>query len=71
MFTSKLTAKAQTTIPKQVRTALHLEPGDELVYVIKGHHVILTKANKGKAEASFRSFNEWNSAADTKAYADL
>jgi antitoxin PrlF len=31
MITSKLTTKAQTTIPQPVRAALHLEPGDEML----------------------------------------
>jgi antitoxin PrlF len=48
MITSKLTTKAQTTIPQPVRAALHLETGDELAYVIEDHRVILTKADGGK-----------------------
>ena len=71
MITSKLTTKAQTTIPQAVLAALHLEPGDELAYVIEDHRVILTKAESGKAEDPFRTFSEWNSAADAKAYAKL
>ena len=71
MITSKLTTKAQTTIPQSVRVALHLETGDELAYVIEDHRVILTKADSGKAEDPFRTFNEWNSAADRKAYGKL
>ena len=34
MIVSKLTSKAQTTIPQPVRAALRLEPGDELLYQI-------------------------------------
>ena len=30
MITSKLTTKAQTTIPQLVRAALHLQSGDDL-----------------------------------------
>lgn len=51
MITSKLTSKAQTTIPRPVRVALHLEEGDELVYEIAQSRVILTKA-KGTPQRS-------------------
>lgn len=71
MITSKLTTKAQTTIPLAVRTALHLDTGDELAYVIEDHRVILTKANRGKGEDPFGTFTEWESEADRKAYARL
>lgn len=71
MITSKLTSKAQTTIPQPVRVALHLEPGDEIVYVIEDGRVILTKAGRTDVEDPFRTFQEWNSEADRKAYARL
>ncbi len=71
MITSKLTTKAQTTIPQPVRAALHLETGDALAYVIEDHRVILTKAVSGKTDDPFRTFHEWNSAADRKAYGKL
>jgi len=72
MIISKLTTKAQTTIPQPVRAALHLKPGDELVYEIDEQRVILTKARRGgKTEVTFRTFNEWSSVADEKAYAKL
>ena len=35
MITSKLSSKAQTTIPQPVRTALHLREGDEVWDVVK------------------------------------
>ena len=72
MITSKLTTKSQTTIPQAVRAALRVKEGDELVYQIDGPRVILTKANGDKgADDPFRTFAEWNSAADRKGYADL
>ena len=72
MITSKLTTKAQTTIPQPVRAALRLQAGDELVYEIGDQRVILTKASRGgKTDDPFRTFHEWNSAADTKAYGKL
>ncbi len=72
MITSKLTTKAQTTIPQPVRVALQLQPGDELVYEIDDQRVILRKARRGgKTDDPFRSFSEWGSEADTKAYGTL
>jgi len=72
MIISKLTTKAQTTIPQPVRVALHLKPGDELVYAIDDQRVILTKARRGgKTDDPFRTFDEWSSEADEKAYAKL
>ena len=47
MITSKLTTKAQTTIPQPVRAALRLKEGDELAYEIEENRVILTKASAG------------------------
>ncbi len=71
MITSKLTTKAQTTIPQPVRNALHLGPGDELAYVIEGDRVILTKAPARWPDDPFAAFAEWASEADQRAYADL
>lgn len=72
MISSKLTSKAQTTIPQPVRVALHLEPGDELLYEIADQRVILTKAKTSdRTDDPFRTFQEWSTEADAKAYADL
>lgn len=72
MITSKLSSKAQTTIPQPIRAALHLRDGDELLYQIDGARVILTKAQKLiDADDPFGTFGEWNSAADKKAYGNL
>jgi antitoxin PrlF len=71
MITSKLTSKAQTTIPQPVRTALHLKEGDEIAYEIKENLVVLTKASDGPADNPFMTFDEWGSEADRKAYAKL
>ncbi len=71
MITSKLTTKAQTTIPQPVRTALHLKEGDEIAYSIEKDRVILTKAQPGALDDPFATFSEWDSAADRKAYGKL
>ena len=72
MIISKLTSKAQTTIPLPVRTALGLRPGDDLLYEIIDGRVILTKARRNATtDDPFHTFEEWRSEADTKAFADL
>jgi antitoxin PrlF len=71
MIKSKLTAKSQTTIPRPVREALRLEPGDELVYQIQEERVVLSKASASPADDPFATFSEWSSAADRDAYSDL
>ena len=72
VIVSKLTSKAQTTIPKPIRAALKLHPGDELSYEILDGRVMLTKVKPGtRPDDPFRTFEEWHSEADTTAYADL
>ena len=71
MITSKLTAKAQTTIPQPVRVALRLKEGDELAYVIEDGRVILMKASREPLDDPFGTFAEWDGAADRKAYGEL
>ncbi len=72
MIKSKLTAKAQTTIPQPVRNALDLRPGDELTYEIEGSRVVIAKARREiGTDDPFRTFSEWNSEADYRAHADL
>lgn len=72
MITSKLTSKAQTTIPQPVRAALRLQEGDELLYEIDGERVVLSRVKRdGARDEPFRAFHEWGSAADHKAYGKL
>jgi len=71
MITSKLTSKAQTTIPQAVRAALGLREGDEIAYSIEEGRVVLTRATAEPADDPFHTFIEWNSEADRRAYADL
>ena len=71
MITSRLTTKAQTTIPQAVRSALRLAPGDELTYVIEDGRVTLGKARSGAIDDPFAGFVEWDGEADRRAYAGL
>ncbi len=71
MISSKLTSKAQTTIPLPVRKALGVRDGDEIEYRISGHHVTLRKSELVAQDDPFRTFDEWDSEADRHAYAKL
>ena len=71
MITSKLTSKAQTTIPQPIRAALHLKSGDEIAYRIEGETVVLSRATVEVSDDPFAAFSEWASEADRRAYADL
>ena len=71
MIISRITSKAQTTIPQAVRAALHLREGDEVAYAIEGDRVILTKAEPAPVDDPFKTFSEWDSEADRRAYARL
>ena len=44
MRESKLTAKGQTTLPKAVRAALNVKPGDKLRYLLMDGEVRIVKA---------------------------
>ena len=47
MPTSTITSKGQTTVPKEVRDALDLEPGDRLSWEIRGGRVAITTERPG------------------------
>jgi antitoxin PrlF len=71
MITSRLTSKAQTTIPQAVRHALGVREGDDLAYVIEQDRVVLMRASPTPREDPFASFQEWESEADRDAYRTL
>jgi AbrB family looped-hinge helix DNA binding protein len=71
---SKVTAKAQTTVPKEVRAALGVKPGDMLVYRINKGKVTLARAeplDRAYLKAVESTLSEWASAEDAAAYDDL
>jgi antitoxin PrlF len=71
MIISKLTSKAQTTIPQPVRSALHLKEGDTIAYQIEGDRVVISRAAHDLADDPFATFSEWDSEADRRAYGKL
>ena len=67
---SKLTTKAQTVIPREVRNRLDLKPGDRLRYRMTPKGVLLEKAH-AETDDPFATFTEWASEADEHAYKSL
>ena len=69
---SRLSVKSQTVLPKQVREALGVGPGDTLRYRITEQGVLIDKAVRDvDADDPFATFTEWAGAEDDKAYGDL
>ena len=63
MITSKLTSKAQTTLPQAVRKALSVGAGDEVGYAIRDGEVLLFKVATPSEAIDwdpFALFEEWN-----------
>jgi len=68
MITSKITSKAQTTIPRAVRHHLGLKEGDILGFSIEGERVVLCKPGAAANGATSFVFREWESEADQRSY---
>lgn len=69
---SRISSKSQTVLPKQVREALEIAPGDTLRYRMTAHGIVIDKAVRVvDVDDPFASFTEWASAADDEAYGDL
>lgn len=63
MIIGRITAKAQTTIPRAVRLALGVRPGDEIAYEIEGDRVIMRRAGD-PFDKPFANFAEWSDELD-------
>jgi len=68
---SKLTSKSQTVIPREIRALLDLKPGDVVRYRRTEAGVMIDKLPPASDDDGLAAFNEWTSAADDRAYADL
>ena len=67
---SPLGVRSQTVIPKAVREALSLRPGDQVGFVITRGRVNLIKIRPSEDDP-FATFKEWQSEADRRGYRSL
>jgi len=70
-YSSKLSSKAQTVVPREIRRRLGLQPGDTLRYRVTDAGVMIEKARSGVEDDPFATFVEWSSPEDDAAFADL
>ncbi|MGQ0486375.1 MAG: AbrB/MazE/SpoVT family DNA-binding domain-containing protein [Hyphomicrobiales bacterium] len=68
---SKITAKSQTVIPREIRERLGLRPGDRVRYSMTAKGVMIEKAGRPAEDDPFAVFSEWSGEADEKAYGKL
>lgn len=68
---SKLTSKAQTVIPREIRARLDLKPGDVVRYRQTDAGILIDKLPQQSDEDALAAFSEWASTADDEAYAGL
>jgi antitoxin PrlF len=72
---AKITAKGQTTIPQDIRAALHVKPGDLIAWEV-GPDGTATVRRVQPLDVDYlraveATLSEWAGAADEKAYGDL
>jgi antitoxin PrlF len=72
---AKITAKGQTTIPQDVRVAMHVGPGDLITWEVAPDGTATVRRVQPLDVAYLRAvehtLSEWTSEADEAAYRDL
>lgn len=74
MHVTRVSSKGQVTIPKEVREALGLKPGDYVAYNVEEGQVRLRRVppfDRAFHAALANTLEEWASPADDEAYGDL
>ena len=72
---AKITAKGQTTIPQDIRAALHVAPGDLIAWEV-GEDGVATVRRVQPLDVDYlrgveETLNEWAGKADEEAYREL
>jgi antitoxin PrlF len=67
---SRISVKSQTVLPRAVREALQVRPGDLLRYRLTDDGITIDKA-PAEGDDPFAAFDEWAGEHDEKAYRDL
>jgi len=68
---SKISSKAQTVIPREIREKLGVGPGDRLLYRDTEAGVVIEKVDEDIPENPFEAFWEWGTPEDDEAFKDL
>ena len=74
MHVSKISVKGQITIPKEIRNAIGIKPGDLIAYELRGETVKIRRLNPFYSlfhSAISETLEEWNSPEDKEAFNDL
>jgi antitoxin PrlF len=66
MILSRISAKGQITLPRKVRQALNVKPGDRLVFLVENKTVLLQPLVSGSARALAGSLHDYARAPGTK-----
>ena len=72
---AKITTKGQTTIPQEIRAALHVKPGDLIAWEV-GEDGTATVRRVQPLDVDYlraveATLSEWGGSADEEAYAEL
>ena len=67
---SRVSVKSQTVLPRAVREALEIKPGDTIRYRLTDRGILIEKAPP-EDDDPFATFTEWSSEHDDAAYGDL
>ena len=71
---SRISARGQTTIPKRIRDAAKLRPGDVIAFQVEGEHLLVRKVTERQddyLQALSEVMSEWSSPEDDEAWRDL
>jgi AbrB family looped-hinge helix DNA binding protein len=74
MQTSRVSAKGQVTIPKDIRKTIGVKPGDLIAYEVRSGVVTLRRVepfDRAFHAALADTLTEWGTAHDEEAYRDL
>jgi bifunctional DNA-binding transcriptional regulator/antitoxin component of YhaV-PrlF toxin-antitoxin module len=74
MIQAVIRAKAQTTVPPEVREALGVREGDRIMWTLDGDRAVVERlkpAGRDPFETPFAAFTEWADPIDTEDFADF
>jgi len=74
MLSSRLSSKSQVSIPKKIREAIGLQPGDRIGYEVSDGQVTIKKIDPFDMafhKTIAKTLDEWDTQADEEAFRDL